>query len=110
MNRRSFMKAILATATAPYVVTTAGILMPVKSIITQPLDLITMRLMAVEDSLGNYQYRWVSSDAVAKAVTAGWGLVTQTDPATKVQIPIKPEDPMGKALDRFYRIKAGSEA
>lgn len=33
MKRRSFIKSILATGIAPYVVTTAGILMPVRQIV-----------------------------------------------------------------------------
>lgn len=34
MNRRGFLKAILAAGVAPYVVTTAGVLMPVEKIVT----------------------------------------------------------------------------
>lgn len=33
MNRRSFMKAILAAGVAPYVVTSAGVFMPVRGLI-----------------------------------------------------------------------------
>lgn len=36
MNRRGFLKAILAAGVAPYVVTTAGVLMPVRKIATVP--------------------------------------------------------------------------
>lgn len=32
MNRRGFLKSILAAGVAPYVVTTAGVLMPVRAI------------------------------------------------------------------------------
>lgn len=32
MNRRSFMQSILAAGVAPYVVTTAGVLMPVRQL------------------------------------------------------------------------------
>ena len=32
MNRRGFLKSILAAGVAPYVVTTAGVLMPVRQI------------------------------------------------------------------------------
>jgi hypothetical protein len=34
MDRRGFMKAILAAGVAPYVVTTSGVLMPVRRVIT----------------------------------------------------------------------------
>lgn len=40
MNRRGFLQAILASATAPYVVTTAGVLMPVKKILVPPILVI----------------------------------------------------------------------
>jgi hypothetical protein len=33
VNRRSFMKAILAAGAAPYVVTSAGVLMPARSLL-----------------------------------------------------------------------------
>lgn len=33
MNRRSFLASILASATAPYVSTAAGVLMPVKKLV-----------------------------------------------------------------------------
>ena len=36
MNRRGFLQAILALGVAPYVVTTAGVLMPVRQVITIP--------------------------------------------------------------------------
>lgn len=36
MNRRGFLKAILASGVAPYVCTTAGVLMPVKPLWTPP--------------------------------------------------------------------------
>lgn len=35
MNRRSFLQTILASATAPYVVTTAGVLMPLGKVWSQ---------------------------------------------------------------------------
>ena len=34
MNRRSFIQSILAAGVAPYVVTTAGVLMPVRQIVS----------------------------------------------------------------------------
>lgn len=36
MNRRGFMKSILAAGVAPYVVTTAGVLMPVRRLWKPP--------------------------------------------------------------------------
>ena len=36
MNRRGFLQSILALGVAPYVVTTAGVLMPVRQVITIP--------------------------------------------------------------------------
>lgn len=37
MNRRSFMKSILAAGVAPYVCTSAGVLMPVRSLWEPPV-------------------------------------------------------------------------
>jgi hypothetical protein len=34
MNRRGFLRSMLAAAAAPYVITTAGVLMPVRQIVT----------------------------------------------------------------------------
>lgn len=34
MNRRGFLKSILAAGVAPYVVTASGVLMPVKKVVT----------------------------------------------------------------------------
>jgi hypothetical protein len=34
MNRRGFLRSILAAGVAPYVVTTAGVLMPVRKLVT----------------------------------------------------------------------------
>lgn len=39
MNRRSFLKSILAAATAPYVVTASGVLMPVRKIVMPEIAL-----------------------------------------------------------------------
>ena len=50
MNRRSFLKSILATGVAPYVVTTAGLLMPVKQLWTPPeKQLLVVNTVVVED-------------------------------------------------------------
>lgn len=38
MNRRGFMQAILAAGVAPYVVTTAGVLMPVRRPVSIAVD------------------------------------------------------------------------
>ncbi len=40
MNRRSFMQSILAASAAPWVCTTAGVLMPVRKIIASPQSLV----------------------------------------------------------------------
>jgi hypothetical protein len=37
MNRRGFLKGILASGVAPYVVTTAGVLMPVRKLLVPPV-------------------------------------------------------------------------
>ena len=40
MDRRGFMQSILAAGVAPWACTAAGVLMPIKKIITAPLTLI----------------------------------------------------------------------
>lgn len=67
MNRRGFLQAILASATAPYVVTTAGVLMPVKRVITEVDD-----LPFSTPYTGSNLYRWVRSDRVDSYLAAGW--------------------------------------
>lgn len=44
MNRRGFLQACLAAATAPYVVTASGVLMPVRKLITDPWTLTESNL------------------------------------------------------------------
>lgn len=46
MNRRGFLGAVLAAAAAPYVVTKAGVLMPVKQIVTPERFWIAVDLAA----------------------------------------------------------------
>ena len=56
MNRRGFLQGILSAGVAPYVCTAAGVLMPVKKIVTAPSYLtdpdawhiITDKQMAIE--------------------------------------------------------------
>lgn len=48
LNRRGFLQAILASATAPYVVTTAGVLMPVRKILVQEFNEKALEDMIVE--------------------------------------------------------------
>jgi hypothetical protein len=36
MNRRGFLKSILAAGVAPFIVTTAGVLMPARNILADP--------------------------------------------------------------------------
>jgi len=40
MNRRSFLKAIAAAPVAPYVITTAGVLMPVKKVLSAAPEMV----------------------------------------------------------------------
>jgi hypothetical protein len=60
MNRRGFLKSILAAGIAPYVVTTAGVLMPIRQIVTAPLlfvytasrsDPLAQRPMVMENGI-----------------------------------------------------------
>lgn len=84
MNRRSFLQACLASATAPYVVTTAGVLMPVKSLWTPP---------AWPWPEENYAYRWAANENIRKLVEAGWeaayGHTEDLFPAQLMRISIK---------------------
>ena len=64
MNRRGFLQSILALGVAPYVVTTAGVLMPVRQVITIP-DVETLWIQPVvgsDDPLA--QVGWVSAKTV----------------------------------------------
>ena len=68
MNRRGFLSSILAAGVAPYVQTTAGVLMPVKKLWTP-----------VGRDLGLSQtdvYRWFSLTQVDIASKAGWKLAS----------------------------------
>ena len=65
MNRRGFLQACLATATAPYVVTSSGVLMPVRT-------LTTVNLPYIQEYLGPYIYRWVGIERIAMYQQAGW--------------------------------------
>lgn len=44
MNRRGFLQAILASATAPYVSTAAGVLMPVRKVATYDFTVVAHHL------------------------------------------------------------------
>lgn len=48
MNRRSFLQSCLAAATAPYVVTVAGVLMPVRKLLAPDLTEAALEDMIVE--------------------------------------------------------------
>lgn len=50
MNRRGFLQACLASATAPYVVTTAGVLMPVRKLLRPDLTEASLEAMIIEIS------------------------------------------------------------
>lgn len=61
MNRRNFitgMAGILASATAPWVVTSSGVLMPVRKIITAPAIIIAPDLIGRVVMLGDYVQQW----------------------------------------------------
>lgn len=52
MNRRSFMKGILAACAAPYVVTSAGVLMPVRALaVPATTTLVAAALWSVGDRI-----------------------------------------------------------
>lgn len=61
MNRRGFMKAILAAGVAPYVVTSAGVLMPVRKI-------KTMEEIFLELSLANASIMELIKRDIARAI------------------------------------------
>lgn len=57
MNRRGFLQAILSSATAPYVITTAGVLMPVKKLLVPDLtetslEELLLKIAAYRDDRG----------------------------------------------------------
>ena len=55
MNRRNFLQGCLASATAPYVITTAGLLMPVK---TLALPKLSIRWIPVDRALASWEVGW----------------------------------------------------
>lgn len=65
MNRRSFLKAILAAGVAPYVVTSAGVLMPVRELWTPEWT----RYALVEDGLTLSFWAKVSSRSLERAMS-----------------------------------------
>ena len=66
MNRRGFLQACLASATAPYVVTTAGVLMPVRNII------VADPVVVFPGEEGLFVYCWVPTSKVFSFLRAGW--------------------------------------
>lgn len=64
VDRRGFLKAILASGVAPYVVTTAGVLMPVRAIATE-LPRIEVGfprwVRATIDDNGDSKVKWYTS-------------------------------------------------
>lgn len=50
LTRRSFMAAILASATAPYVCTAAGVLMPVKKLVVPDVSINIVRTWGLTPS------------------------------------------------------------
>ena len=73
MNRRGFLQAILASATAPYVVTSAGVLMPVRK-------LVTIDLPYTQEYLGPFisspvrTLRWIVPQNFQLYKAAGWNV------------------------------------
>jgi hypothetical protein len=66
MNRRSFMHGILAAGAAPYVVTAAGVLMPVRAlaVVERAPVIATIRLRDVGASGAPKVLREISMDGV----------------------------------------------
>lgn len=58
MNRRGFLKSILAAGVAPYVVTTAGVLMPVRAIAAPELVIFPHGPMTATEVLAR-QKEWL---------------------------------------------------
>lgn len=79
MNRRGFLSTCLAAAAAPYVVTKAGVLMPVKSLWTPPAfdpgSLYLMTIPVPEVGLNCDKMGWFTGRQVQKALSAGYRLV-----------------------------------
>lgn len=76
MNRRSFMQSILAAAMAPYVQTTAGVLMPVRYFWKPELvikETIWLPPMSTpDDPLGQRGYLGVTGIFDGKSYGLGW--------------------------------------
>lgn len=81
MNRRGFLQACLASATAPYVVTDAGVLMPIKQIQTYPAGWVDA--LTYNGALDSYAMRWIAISNIAKFKLAGWDLVDWWMPGIK---------------------------
>ena len=122
MNRRGFLQACLAAATAPYVITSAGVLMPVRKIFVPEVQGPAVQLMRGGDPMdllpGSFGrasvkaegsniaydglqsiYRWVRSEKVGEFEKAGWQVVTRTDPTSRVQVPLAPTPAVVQAFN-----------
>ena len=71
MNRRGFLQACLAASTAPYVLTTAGVLMPSTKVITLTDDALREAIQQI--------YRWVEDRSVVLYKEAGWNIVLPSE-------------------------------
>ena len=72
MNRRGFLQTCIALGAAPYVITGAGVLMPVQKVLSAPIDLWP----GINAWYDNMFYRWVGPEAAKKLQSAGWEIVS----------------------------------
>ena len=76
MDRRGFMKSILATGVAPYVITTSGLLMPVKKILTPEFGITDFGSLT---SLVNQSYQYGDGVDFADRFARLWTTFCRTE-------------------------------
>ena len=90
MNRRGFLKGILASGVAPYVVTTAGLLMPCRAI-ARPIR-EGFALSGKSETFAVFKEKFVEGQSVCYMINdnqnaeSGWGLLVENGDIVELKV------------------------
>lgn len=91
MNRRGFMRSILAAGVAPYVVTTAGVLMPVRAIAAPRIICRGLNFTALGEG-GNRPRAWPRQDRyrdhhhTLRRARSTWAIAARMEPRRRPEL------------------------